>query len=308
LPLPLIVWAAVRFGTIGASGAVLIVTVVTIWTALNGHGMFIHAAPEQNVLDLQLFLTAVSVPVLLLGASVDGARRAEQVTRGLAHCLMAARDEDRRRIGNDLHESISQTLVAAARIAEDARRATPELSSKLGRLGEMLRKSIRDIHEMSNLLHPPMLDKAGLETALSRYVEDYSVRNRTKVTLEISPDVGRLPSNVELALFRLAEQALETVRRELPGVESRIKIASVSNSDERKILLTVVGVAAGRPLRSLPPLINRVIPLGGMQSIQIASMRERVDRIGGRLLIDFVAGNALVHAIVPIGRERLRRA
>jgi len=309
LPLPLIVWAAVRFGTTGASGAVLIVTVITIWTALNGHGLFVHAAPEQNVLDLQLFLTAVSVPVLLLGASVDGARRAEQVTRGLARCLMAARDEDRRRIGNDLHESISQTLVAAAQIAEDARRATPELSGRLGRLGEMLRKSIRDIHEMSNLLHPSTLDEAGLETALSRYVEDYSVRNRTKVTLEISPDLGRLPPNVELALFRLAEQALETVRKELPGVESRIKIASVSTSDERKILLTVVGVAVGKPLRShLPSLINRVIPLGAMQSIEIASMRERVGRIGGRLLIDFVAGNALVHAIVPIGREQLRRA
>jgi two-component system, NarL family, sensor kinase len=107
---------------------------------------------------------------------------------------------------------------------------------------------------MSNLLHPAMLDEAGLETSLSRYVEDYSVRNRAKVTLEISPDVGRLPPNVELALFRLAEQALETVRRESPGVESRIRIASVSTSDERKILLTVVGVAVGKTLRShFPP-------------------------------------------------------
>jgi integral membrane sensor domain MASE1 len=309
LPLPLIVWAAVRFGTIGASGAVLIVTVVTIWTALNGHGMFVYAAPEQNVLDLQLFLTAVSVPVLLLGASVDGARRAEEVTRALARCLMAARDEDRRRIGNDLHESISQTLVGAARIAEDARRASPELSGTFGHLGEMLRKSIRDIHELSNLLHPPMLDEAGLEIALSRYVEGYSLRNRTKVTLEISPDVGRLAPNVELGLFRLAEQALDTVRRESPGVESRIKIAAVLASGERTILLTVAGVAAGKPLRShVTSLINRVIPLGGRQSIEVASMRERVGRIGGRLLIDFVAGNALVQAIVPVGREQLRRA
>jgi signal transduction histidine kinase len=258
---------------------------------------------------LQLFLTAVSVPVLLLGASVDGARRAEQVTRGLARCLMAARDEDRRRIGNDLHESISQTLIGAARMAEDARRATPELSGKFGQLGEMLRKSIRDIHELSNLLHPPMLDEAGLEIALSRYIEGYSLRNRTKVTLEISPDVGRLPPNVELGLFRLAEQALDAVRRESPGIESRIKIATVSASGERKVLLTVAGVPVGKPWRShVPSLINRVIPLGGRQSIEVASMRERVGRIGGRLLIDFVAGNALVQAIVPIGRERLRRA
>jgi signal transduction histidine kinase len=140
-------------------------------------------------------------------------------------------------------------------------------------------------------------------------VEGYSLRNRTKVTLEISPDVGRLPPNVELGLFRLAEQALDTVRRESPGVESRIKIATVSTSGERNILLTVTGVAVGKPLRShVPALINRVIPLGGIQSIEVASMRERVGRIGGRLLIDSIAGNALVHAIVPVGREQLRRA
>src|SRR5262249_18386294 len=159
---------------------------------------------------------------------------------------------------------------------EDARRATPELSGKFGQVGEMLRKSIRDIRELSHLLHPPMLDEAGLEIALSRYVEGYSLRNRTKGTLDKSPDVGRLPPNVELGLFRLAEQALDTVRRESPGVESRIKIATVSTSGERKILLTVAGVAVGKPLRShVPALINWVIPLGGIQSIEVASMRER---------------------------------
>jgi len=303
LPLPAIIWAAVRFGAMGGSWAVLIVTVLTFWPALNGSGLFVGADPERNVLDLQLFLAALSVPVLLLGASVDGARSTEHLTRRLARCLIAARDDERRQIGNDLHASISQSLVSAARMAGDARRAAPEVSGKIRRLEEMLQQSIRDVRRVSRLLHPPLLDEAGLETALSQYVEDYSERNRTRVGLEVSPDVGRLPPNVELALFRLAEQALETVRRKAPSAASRIKIARVSTAGEPEVLLTVEGVAQATALHGrVPSFISRVLPLAGLPSLDIASMRERVGRIGGRLQVDASPGKAVVLASVPMGR------
>jgi signal transduction histidine kinase len=303
LPLPAIIWASVRFGAMGGSWAVLIVTVLAIWPALNGSGMFVGADPERNVLDLQLFLAALSVPVLLLGACVDGARSTEQMIRRLARCLIAARDDERRRIGNDLHVSISQSLVSAARMAEDARRAAPEMSGKLRRLEELLQQSVRDVRGVSRLLHPPLLDAAGLESALSQYVEDYSERNRTRVGLEVSPDLGRLPPNVELALFRLAEQALETVRRKAPSAASRIKIARVATSGEPEVLLTVEGVAQATALGGrAPSFIGRVLPLAGLQGLDIASMRERVGRFGGRLRVDASPGKAVVLASVPMGR------
>ena len=277
--------------------------VLTIWPALNGSGMFVGADPERNVLDLQLFLAALSVPVLLLGACVDGARSTEQMIRRLARCLIAARDDERRRIGNDLHVSVSQSLVSAARMAQDARRAAPEISGKLRRLEELLQQSVRDVLGVSRLLHPPLLDAAGLESALSQYVEDYSERNRTRVGLEVSPDLGRLPANVELVLFRLAEQALETVRRKAPSAASRIKIARVSTSGEPEVLLTVEGVAQATALGGrMPSFIGRVLPLAGLQGLDIASMRERVGRIGGRLRVDASPGKAVVLANVPMGR------
>jgi signal transduction histidine kinase len=218
---------------------------------------------------------------------------------------MADRDEERQWIGNDLYRTISQTLVETSRIADEARRAFPEVSGKLRRLDELLQKSVRDVHAVSHLLHPPMLDEAGLEKALSRYIEDYSERNSTKVDLEVSPNLGRLPASIELALFRLAEQALETVRQESPDLISRIKIALVSTSGEREVLLTVEGVAQQSPLRShAPSFIDKVIPVGGIQSIEVASMRERVGRMGGRLRVDSFAGNAVVRAVLPTGRSR----
>jgi PAS domain S-box-containing protein len=80
-PLPLILWAAVRFGQKGASGAILGVTIVLFWLTLNSSSFFIAGSPETNVLALQTFLISFSAPVLLLGASMDEARHAERAIR-----------------------------------------------------------------------------------------------------------------------------------------------------------------------------------------------------------------------------------
>src|SRR5215470_16923567 len=80
-PLPLILWSAVRFGSSGASGAVLIVSAALIWRALNGPSLFIAGDPETNVFALQVFLIGLAIPVILLGAAVEEARRAERTTR-----------------------------------------------------------------------------------------------------------------------------------------------------------------------------------------------------------------------------------
>jgi PAS domain S-box-containing protein len=80
-PLPLILWSAMRFGQKGASAAVLVVAVVLLWRMLNSTGVFIIGGPETNILALQVFLIGLAVPVLLLGASIDEVRHAEQTTR-----------------------------------------------------------------------------------------------------------------------------------------------------------------------------------------------------------------------------------
>jgi signal transduction histidine kinase len=81
LPLPIIVWAAMRFGAKGASGTILLLSLVLIWRTLNGPSLFDIGSPETNVFALQLFLIALSPPILLLGAAVEETRRAERATR-----------------------------------------------------------------------------------------------------------------------------------------------------------------------------------------------------------------------------------
>ena len=143
-----------------------------------------------------------------------------------------------------------------------------------------------------------------MQTALSQYADEYSRRNATRVDLEVSPDLGRLPRHAELALFRLVEQALDTVRRESPGEESRIRLAPVSTSGNRDVLLTVEGIAKDTPPHGgVPFILNKVGSFGRTQSMEIASMRERVGRMGGEFQFDSSAGNTVVRAIIPLGRS-----
>ena len=81
LPLPIIVWAAVRFGAKGASGAIFVISLVLIWRTLNGLSLFDIGSPETNVFGMQLFLIGLSPPILLLGSAIDETRRAERTTR-----------------------------------------------------------------------------------------------------------------------------------------------------------------------------------------------------------------------------------
>ncbi len=81
LPLPIIVWAAARFGARGANGAIMVIGLVLIWRTLNGPSVFDIGDPETNVFAMQLFLIALSTPIVLLGAAIEQTLHAETTTR-----------------------------------------------------------------------------------------------------------------------------------------------------------------------------------------------------------------------------------
>src|SRR5262249_34858363 len=125
LPLPFILWAALRFGERGASGAILVVTLVSIWQNLRASTLFIGSNPDTSVFALQVFLTGIAVPVFLLGTAFDELRRSAEATRRLAGALMQVQDEERRRIARDLHDSTGQNLVMAHLLAGQVQNMAP---------------------------------------------------------------------------------------------------------------------------------------------------------------------------------------
>ena len=71
LPLPFLIWAAVRFGTLGASTAISIVGFLAIWSASHGHGPFSGETPEQSALSIEIFLIGLAIPLLFLAAVIE---------------------------------------------------------------------------------------------------------------------------------------------------------------------------------------------------------------------------------------------
>src|SRR5262245_35268743 len=276
------------------------VTIVMTSRTLQGSGLLLDADPERSVLALQLFLTGLSIPVLLLGALIDELRGAEHSLRELAISVVRAQDEERRRIARDLHDSTGQNLIAATLLLGRIEDLVPAASKPvLGQLEEMLQQSIREVRTVSYLLHPPLLDEAGLGPALRCYVDGYMERSGLAVDLDVAPDIARLPPDTELAVFRVVQEALTNVSRHSQSLIARIRLARKKASNGQTIVLTIEDAGRGMPATSnVRALIGKLDPRSA--GVGLASMRERLHQIGGRLEIDSVVGRTVVRAFIPV--------
>jgi signal transduction histidine kinase len=303
-PLPLVLWAAVRYGEKGASGAILIVSVVLTWRTLRAPSLFPGEEPARSVLALQLFLMGLSVPVLLLGALIDELRRAERTTRQLAASLLGAQDQERRRIARDLHDSTGQNLIAATLIAGRMQDLMPPAAAPLMRqLDDVLQQSIREVRTVSYLLHPPLLDEAGLGTALRCYVDGYVERSGIAVDLNVAANFGRLPPDTELALFRLVQEALTNVARHADSETASIRLTRRHTASGPSVELTIEDAGRGMPQAGRRSLIGGPGAALPRQGVGLASMHERLNQIGGRLEIESDVGRTCVKATVPLGEQ-----
>ncbi len=300
LPLPLILWMAFRFGVRGASIAILTVTVVLVSQTLRGPSPFAMADIETNVLALQLFLTGLSIPVLLLGAAVDETAATQAATRRLAGSLLRAHDEERRRIARGLHESTAQDLVAATMLASQMQKESPDKADLLAKHSELLQRSISNLRGMSYLLHPPLLDEAGLPLALRSYITEFSQRSGIRIDADLHDDIGRLPADVELALFRVTQEALSNVRRHTESPSARILLSREIDAGEDSIVLTIQNAEESTPrLATLASRLLRRDHLDPLRGTGLASIRERLHQIGGKLELRSAGGLTHVRAIVP---------
>ena len=228
-PLPFILWAAIRFGERGASGAILIVTVVSISQNLHESTVFIGIDPTTSVLALQVFLLGIAIPVFLLGAAIDELRRSGEATRKLTGALLRAQDDERRRIARELHDSTGQNLVVAGLMAGRVQNmAPPSCGPVITELKDIIQGAIMEIRTASYLLHPPLLDRGGLIIVLRSYLDGFSKRTGIRVDLDLSPSLGRMSSDVELVLFRVIQEALTNIWRHSGSRTARVRLVKRS--------------------------------------------------------------------------------
>jgi PAS domain S-box-containing protein len=177
--------------------------------------------------------------------------RQSEHLRKLSWRLLRAQDEERRHIARELHDTAGQTLtvlgINLAQLVQKAGRTAPELAAEAEMTQEMVQQLHRDIRTTSYLLHPPLLDENGLHSALSWYIQGLAERSELRISLDISPDFGRLPRDMELAVFRLVQESLTNIHRHSGSKTATIRIAR----DASQITVYIEDAGCGMPPQRL---------------------------------------------------------
>ena len=227
-------------------------------------------------------------------------RQAETV-RDLSGRLLRAQDEERRRIARDLHDSSGQILAAVqmilAPLQEQARKLNGDFASGIRQSIELVEQLSKELRTVSYLLHPPLLDEAGLPSALRWYVEGFAQRSKIEVHLEVAPDLGRLPGDMEMTVFRIVQECLTNIHRHSNGKKASIRML---RSDE-KICLEIRDNGQGMPVSNmLGPKNGRSSPRPPRAGVGIQGMRERVKQLGGSFEIKSSETGTVVTVSFPL--------
>ena len=210
--------------------------------------------------------------------------------------LISVQDDERRRIARELHDSAGQYLAAIAMNIDMFLSANPLISAERSRLDECLQLINRcnsEIRTISYLLHPPLLDEVGLFSAISWYVEGFAERSGIQVDCDCPKDLGRFPSEIETAIFRIVQQGLANIHRHSRSSTAKIRVYTNDGS----ITVEVSDEGCG-----IPPAI--LIGETHLVGVGIAGMRERIRVLGGKFNIRSDKNGTTIEANFPYTLNR----
>jgi len=219
-------------------------------------------------------------------------REAEDSLRLLSQRLMWLQDEERRRIARELHDSTGQCLAALGMHLDAIVVSGPALPERARKSAsealEICKSCAADIRTISYLLHPPLLDEAGLLPAVDWYVSGFSERSGIEVSQEIQEPRRPLTKELNTALFRIIQEALANIHKHSGSKKATIRL----NCDHQKIVLEIGDSGSGiNPVR-LKKERRGAKGLG----VGIMGMRERVRQLGGTLEIEPANPGTLIRA------------
>jgi PAS domain S-box-containing protein len=212
--------------------------------------------------------------------------------RRLSSRLMQIQDDERRRIARELHDSLGQ-LLTAAQINIDLCLGSSTLKTDLlEETKALLQRSLSETRTLSHLLHPPLLDEAGLDCAIRWYIEGFARRSGIQVNLDLPTTFQRLPSTVEIATFRVLQESLTNVHRHSGSHSVDIRLSLQGRSVTLEVQDHGKGVSR--------ELLERFQNTGFHVGVGLAGMSERVKELGGELKFSSDEHGTLIRAEIPI--------
>lgn len=285
-PLPILLWASIRFGSAGVSASLLTIALVSIWGAMHGRGPFMSASMGGNILALQVLLCTIAIPQLLLSALLFERRAIEASLRKTSGKLIDAQEQERQRIARELHDDIGQQLaLAEMELCQLRDAAASPLKLRLDTLFEQVSGVSRTAREISHGLHPFHLEHLGLVSAVRRLCRDLSQGTMHIQFLE--EKLGdHLPASISLCLYRVAQEALSNAARH----SHARAVTVVLRIENAGLLLRIIDDGVGFSLQQDP-----------YEGVGLASMGERLRAVGGSIQITSAPQRGTtVEATVPL--------
>jgi signal transduction histidine kinase len=227
----------------------------------------------------------------------DLSEKTEEV-RQLTARLLRLQDEERRRIARELHDSTGQMLAAMKMFLDQMNQEAKgdKISSLVTQTIAINDDMTRQLRTMSYLLHPPLLDEMGLPSALQWYAEGFTQRSGISVDLQTSPGFGRLPDDMEIALFRTVQESLTNIHRHSGSQTATIRLSRTPEAVDVEISDTGKGIA--------PQSLQGDQVIAG---VGIMGIHERMRQFGGNAEIASSAKGTVVQATIPL-KNSLREA
>ncbi|HEX3822825.1 MAG TPA: ATP-binding protein [Candidatus Sulfotelmatobacter sp.] len=209
--------------------------------------------------------------------------------------LQNLQDEERKRLARELHDSVGQTLAALSMNMGIVQAQSHKLDSLGARSvsdnAGLVEQVSREIRTISYLLHPPLLDLAGLASALRWYADGFSERSNIKIDMEIPSDFGRLPDELEIAIFRIVQECLTNIHRHSGSATATIRLQQEGD----RLTVQVQDRGKGISLEKQHELIEL-----GRGGVGFAGMRERLRQLGGTLGIKSDGSGTIVSATLKV--------
>ncbi len=237
-----------------------------------------------------------------LEAEIRVREQKEEQLRRLSVHLMNLQDEERRHIARELHDTAGQTLAAmkmSIALIRQIDTGRPDLVRLVDDLNALTDEALQEVRTTSYLLHPPLLDEAGIASAARWFVEGFARRSGIQVDCDIPEKMERPPRDCELVLFRVLQESLTNVHRHSGASSASVRL----RRDTDELQLEVGDNGKGIPEERLRRF-NASVGAG----VGITGMRERVRELGGRLEIRSIKTGTTISVALPALKTRANAA
>lgn len=214
--------------------------------------------------------------------------------------LLQLQDNEKRRIARELHDGAGQLLAALSMnissISAEASRLSPEVARNVEESRARIDQALSEIRTVSYLLHPPLLDEVGLISALKEYVIGFGERSKISVNLDLPGDLGRLPRDVELSIFRIVQECLTNVHRHSGSTSASVQLFHKPG----RIQLQVSDQGRGIDRETQDSFLT-----GRSSGVGLRGMRERIRQLGGEMQLQSSGNGTSIIVFLPLDGTKI---